>query len=149
MCVFNIFVVQSHVWLFVTPWTAAYQASLSFTISQSLFKFLSIELVMLSNYLPPPRERENKPSNPMWASGSSYSWSKHPQPFPLCDPISILPKAIQGTKTQLKEEFLQMQSAMMKEDQAHHFYIQDLCTITSQTWLLGYCQEISLEKTWP
>ena len=41
----------SHIWLFATPWTAACQASLSFTISQSLFKFMSIELVMPSNYL--------------------------------------------------------------------------------------------------
>ena len=40
----------SHVWLFVTPWAAAHQASLSSTISQSLFKFISIELVMPSNY---------------------------------------------------------------------------------------------------
>ena len=36
---------------FVTPWTAAYQASLSFTMSWSLFKFMSIELVMPSNHL--------------------------------------------------------------------------------------------------
>ena len=36
----------SHVWLFVTPWTAAYQASLFFTISRSLFKLISIESVM-------------------------------------------------------------------------------------------------------
>ena len=41
----------SCVWLFVTPWTAACQASLSFTISRSLLKFMSIELVMLSNHL--------------------------------------------------------------------------------------------------
>ena len=41
----------SHVRLFVTPWTTAHQASLSFTISQNLFKFMSIELVMLSNRL--------------------------------------------------------------------------------------------------
>ena len=34
----------SHVQLFVTPWTAAWQASLSFTISQSLLKLMSIEL---------------------------------------------------------------------------------------------------------
>ena len=32
------------------PWTAACQASLSFTISWSLFKFMSIESVMPSNY---------------------------------------------------------------------------------------------------
>ena len=37
--------------LFVTPWTAARQASLSFTISQSLLKLMSIELVMPSNHL--------------------------------------------------------------------------------------------------
>ena len=40
----------SHVWLFVTPWTAAHQASLSSTVSQSLLKFMSTELVMPSNY---------------------------------------------------------------------------------------------------
>ena len=35
----------------MTPWTAARQASLSFTISQSLFKLMSIESVMPSNHL--------------------------------------------------------------------------------------------------
>ena len=39
------------VWLFVTPWTAAHQASLSITISWSLLQFMSIESVMLSNHL--------------------------------------------------------------------------------------------------
>ena len=37
--------------LFATPWTAAHQASLSITNSWSLLKLMSIELVMLSNYL--------------------------------------------------------------------------------------------------
>ena len=41
----------SHVWLFVTPWTAAHQASLSFTNSQSLLKLMSIELVKPPNHL--------------------------------------------------------------------------------------------------
>ena len=41
----------SHVWLFVTLWTAVCQASLSFTISQSLLRFISIELVMPSKHL--------------------------------------------------------------------------------------------------
>ena len=35
--------------LFATPWTAAHQDSLSFTISWSLLKFIAIELVMPSN----------------------------------------------------------------------------------------------------
>ena len=41
----------SHVWLFVTPWIAAHQASLSFTISQSWLKLRSIESVMVSSRL--------------------------------------------------------------------------------------------------
>ena len=53
------FVVQllSRVQLFVTPWTAAYQASLSITNSGSLLKLMSIESVIPSNHLilyPPP-----------------------------------------------------------------------------------------------
>ena len=35
----------------MTPWTAAHQASLSFSTSQSLLKFMSIELVMPSDHL--------------------------------------------------------------------------------------------------
>ena len=41
----------SHVQVFATPWTAACQASLSITSSQSLFELMSIELVMPSNHL--------------------------------------------------------------------------------------------------
>ena len=43
--------VLSHAWLFVTPWTGIHQAFLSFTISKSLFKFISIESVMPNNHL--------------------------------------------------------------------------------------------------
>ena len=39
----------SHVQLFVTPWTGACQVSLSFTISLSFLKLMSIESVMPSN----------------------------------------------------------------------------------------------------
>ena len=48
-----LFVVQSlcHNQLFETPWTAAYQASLSFSISRSLLKLMSIESMILSNHL--------------------------------------------------------------------------------------------------
>ena len=42
---------RSRVWLFATPRTAARQTSLSFTVSWSLFKLMSIELVMPSNHL--------------------------------------------------------------------------------------------------
>ena len=53
LCPFQFSSVQSlsRVWLFVTPWTAARQASLSITNSRSLPKLMSIELVMPSNHL--------------------------------------------------------------------------------------------------
>ena len=41
----------SHVLFFATPWTAAFQASLSITNSQSLLTLMSLELVMPSNHL--------------------------------------------------------------------------------------------------
>ena len=41
----------SNVWLFATPWTAECQAFFSFTVTQSLLKLMSIELVMPSNHL--------------------------------------------------------------------------------------------------
>ena len=52
-CTIYVVVFQSlsHVQLFVTPWTAASQTSLSFTISHSLLKLMSIESMMPSNHL--------------------------------------------------------------------------------------------------
>ena len=41
----------SRVWLFMTPWTATWQASLFITRSRSLLKLMSIHLVMPSNHL--------------------------------------------------------------------------------------------------
>ena len=41
----------SRVWFFVTPWTAALQASLAITNSRSLLKLMSFESMMPSNYL--------------------------------------------------------------------------------------------------
>ena len=41
----------SHVWLSATPWTAAHQTSLSFTISLSLLKLMSTESMVPSNHL--------------------------------------------------------------------------------------------------
>ena len=50
----NIFLLFSHSVMsnwYATPWTAAHQDSLSFAISQSLLKFMSIELMMPFNHL--------------------------------------------------------------------------------------------------
>ena len=50
-CCFSSVQSLSHVSLFVAPWTVAHQTSLSFTISQSLLKLMSIESVMPYNHL--------------------------------------------------------------------------------------------------
>ena len=50
-CQYYLVQLHSHVLFFATPWTAAHQASLSITNSQSLLKLTSIELVMPSNHL--------------------------------------------------------------------------------------------------
>ena len=42
---------HSHVWLFMTPWTTAHQASLSVTNSRGLLKFMSVKSVMPSKHL--------------------------------------------------------------------------------------------------
>ena len=49
--VFVVFQSLSHIWLFVTPCTAAHNTPLSFNISQSFLKFMFIELVVQSNHL--------------------------------------------------------------------------------------------------
>ena len=48
---YNLVQLLNFVQLFVTLWTVAHQAPLSFAISQIQLKFMSIESVMLSNHL--------------------------------------------------------------------------------------------------
>ena len=69
----------SLIWLFVTSWTAACQASLSFTISQSLLILMSIESVIPSNHLIPCHRRILLPSvfsNIRVFSNESYQVAK-------------------------------------------------------------------------
>ena len=71
-----------HVRLFVTPWTAACQASLSITNSRSLPKLMSIEVVMHSNHLILCRPRllpSNFPSIRVFSNESAlhFRWPKY------------------------------------------------------------------------
>ena len=75
---FIVVVIQSlgHVQLFSTPWTAAHQASLSTSSSQSLLKLMSIESLMPSNHLI------------------------------LCCPLLLLPSIFHSIRVFLRESFL-------------------------------------------
>ena len=88
----------SHVWLFVTPWSAACQASLSFTMSQSLLKFMSIELwcypTISSSVAPFSSCPQSIP-----ASGSfvmNWLCASGGQSNGVSAPASVLPVNIQG-----------------------------------------------------
>ena len=67
----------SRVWLFVTPWTATHQASLSISISQSLFRLMFIESVIPSNNFVLCRPHLFLPSaNFQYLSSSFYEFAK-------------------------------------------------------------------------
>ena len=65
----------SHVQLFVTPWTAACQASLSFTISQCLLKLVSIESYPLSS--PSPSAFNLSQNQGLFQSVLPIRWPKY------------------------------------------------------------------------
>ena len=74
----------------VTPWAAAHQASLSFSISQSLLKFMSIESVMPSNHLV------------------------------LCHPLLLLPLIFPSIRVFFNESVLYIRLAKILELQLQH-----------------------------
>ena len=67
----------SHIWLILTPWNAAHRASLSFTISKCLLKFMSIELVLPYNHLFLPM------SQPLASGGQNVAASASASVLPI------------------------------------------------------------------
>ena len=90
----------SHVWLFATPWTPVRQAPLSSIISQSLLKFMSIELVMPSNHLilchPLLLPPSVFPSIRVFSTESVLHIRYWSQSIEASTSASVLPKNIQG-----------------------------------------------------
>ena len=101
-------------WLFVTPWISACQAPLSFTISQSLFKFTSIEAMMSSNHVIPfSSGLQSFPESVLfsesalrirWPKDWSFSFSNSPSneysswfPLELTGLISLQSKGLSST----------------------------------------------------
>ena len=82
------------------PWTAACQASLSFTMSQSLLRFMAIELVMPSNYLIVCLPRFSSCPQSFPASGSfptSQLFPSGDQSIGASASVSVFPMNIQGS----------------------------------------------------
>ena len=117
----------SRVWLFVTPWIAARQASLSITNSRSLLKLMPIESVMPSSHLilyllpllPPISRRIRVFSNEStlrmrWPKYWSFSISpsnEHPGLIPFrMDWLNLL--SVQGTLKSLLQHHSSKASAL-------------------------------------
>ena len=87
----------SHVRLFVTPWTAAHQASLYLTNSQSLIKLMSIESVMPSNHLilccPLLLPPQSFPASGSFQTSQFFAWGG--QSSGVSASASVLPMNIQ------------------------------------------------------
>ena len=100
MQIIKIVVVQSPslILLFTTPWTAAHQASLSLTFSQSLPKYMSIESMMPSNHLILCRSLLLLPS--LFQHQSFFQWvglfASGSQSIGASASASVLPMSIQG-----------------------------------------------------
>ena len=94
----------SHVWLFATPWTAACQVSLSFTMSWSLLKFMSIKSVMPSNHLILCRPLLLLPSvlPPPWPLPVSHLFASGGQSIGASASASIFPVNIQKMVNSVK-----------------------------------------------
>ena len=126
----------SHFRLFVTPWIAAHQASLSITLSRSLLKIMSIESVMPSSHLilchplfllppvpPSIRVFSNESTLHMrWPKYWSFSFSISPISFRM-DWLDIL--AVQGTLKSLlqhhssKHQFFSAQPSSQSNSHIH------------------------------
>ena len=82
----------SRVWLFVTPWTAVRQATLSFTVSWSLLKLMSMESVMPCHHLILCHPLLLLPS--IIPSISLFQWVG--SSYRVATSVSVLPVNIQG-----------------------------------------------------
>ena len=149
----------SCVQLFVTPWTAAHQVSLSFRISQGLLKLMSIESVMSSNHLilcypllllpaifPSIRVFSNQPVLPFrWPKYWSFSFSINPTneysgliSFRM-DQLDLLP--VQGTLKSLlqhhssKPSILQCSAFFMVQLSHPYMMTGKTIALTRQTFV--------------
>ena len=130
-----LFLFNHYVWLFASPWTAAHQASLSFTVSQILLKFMSIELAMhlilclFSFCLQSFPASESLPRSWLLASGGQNIGAS----------ASILPINIQGWFPLELTGLISLQSSGHKTLNGHSFPAPQFKSISSSvlTFLYG------------
>ena len=154
--IFVVVQLLSHVQLFATPWTAAHQACLSITSSQTLLKLMSIESVMPSNHLnlwcpllcPPsifPRIRVLSKESVLHIRGPKY-WSFSFSISPSNEYSGLIsfrmdwldPLAVQGTLKSLLQHYSSKASILLHSAffivQLSHPYMTTGKTIALTRW---------------
>ena len=146
----------SHVWIFAISWMAAYQASWSFTVSWSLLKHMSVELVIPSNHLAPfsfcpesfPASRYFPVSWPFTSGsqsiGASVSASALPMniqgwfPLELTGFISLLSEGFSrvfSSTTVQKHQFFSSQPSLWCNSHLYTWLVEKPITLTSWTFV--------------
>ena len=155
---FSLVQLLSHVWFFVTPWTATHRASLSFTISLRLLKLTSTELVMPSNHpvlcIPFSSCLQSFP-----ASGSfqmSQFFTSGGQSIGVSASASVLPMTIQdwfllgwtgwiSLQSNGLSSLLQNHSSKASSHLVHYF-VFTFSALGSNFWSRKHLQEKSLSQ---
>ena len=169
----TIVIVQSlsHIWLFVTLWTAVRQASLSFTVPWSLLKLMSIVSMMSSNHLilccpllllpsifPSIRVFSNKSAlHIRWPKYWSFSFSISP-PSEYSSLISFRSSSYQRSPLPQKSDLLLLQNdahlyphklSLLHTLPHHGLPIHpELCNSQRDPQLLGVHQSKNGLETW-
>ena len=148
----RIVVVQllSHVWQFSIPWTAACQASLSFTISQSLFKLMSIEssnqLILCRPFTSCPQSIPASGSFPM-----SWLFASGGQSIGISASASVLSMNIQGWFLLGLTGLISLQSKGLSRVfsstivQRHQFFSPQICSCPALTPIHDYWKNHNLD----
>ena len=112
--VFSSVQLLSHVRFFVTPWTAARQASLSITNSQSLLKLMSIESERPSNHLSHPLSSPSPPSFNLSQRQGLFQWVSYSHQVAkvlgVLASVSVLPVNIQDWSPLERTGWISLQS---------------------------------------
>ena len=112
--VFSSVQLLSHVRFFVTPWTAARQASLSITNSQSLLKLMSIESERPSNHLSHPLSSPSPPSFNLSQHQGLFQWVSYSHQVAkvlgVLASVSVLPVNIQDWSPLERTGWISLQS---------------------------------------
>ena len=146
----NIVQLLNHVRLFATPWTAAHQVSLSFTISSSLLKLMSVETVKPFNHLilcHPP----SPPAFNLCQHQGLFQWvgSSHRWPMYWSFSFSLSPSNKYSGLISFRIDWFDLLAVQGPRDSQESSLTPQFETISSSALSLLYCPNLtSIHDSW-